>query len=136
MVVVDATPSTPGLANVVQDLEWAFIVQCNFDFSLSDSCMSVAVLDVWYLDSGATKHITSQRNYFTSLEFVPIGNTVSYANNSSYLFKGFGQIVLTTVDGSTLPLSNPLYIPRIKKNFRSIFALVKIGLAVKFMDDR
>ena len=29
-----ATPSTPDSANVVQDLEWAFIVQYNFESSL------------------------------------------------------------------------------------------------------
>ena len=59
-VVVDAIPSTPDSANVVQDSKWAFPMQCNFDSLLNDSCMSIVDLDVWYFDSGATKHITLQ----------------------------------------------------------------------------
>ena len=120
----------------MQDSKWAFTVQCSFDSSLTDSCMSVVDLDVWYFDSGATKHITSQRSFFTSLESAPTGNTVSCANNSSYPVKGVGQIVLTAADGSTFTLTDALYVPGIKKNLLSVSALAKIGLLVKFMDDR
>ena len=58
MTIQDATPSTLESANVVQDSEWAFTMQCNFDSMLSDSCMFVVDLGVWYFDNGATKHIT------------------------------------------------------------------------------
>lgn len=98
--------------------------------------MSVVDLDVWYFDSGATKHITLQHNFFTSLNSAPIGNTVSCTNNSSYPIKGVGQIVLIAADGSTFTLTDTLYVLGIKKNLLSIFALAKIGLLVKFMDDR
>ena len=67
MVVQDTTPSTPESANVVQDLNWAFTVQYSYDPSCEDACIAVANVDVWYFDSGATKHITSQRSFFTSL---------------------------------------------------------------------
>ena len=46
MAIVDATPSNPNSANVVQDSEWAFTMQCNFDSSLTESCMSVVDMDV------------------------------------------------------------------------------------------
>ena len=72
-VVADASPSTTEFANVVQDTEWAFGAQCNYDPLLHDSCMSTVDSDVWYFDSGATKHITSQRSLFTSLESAPKG---------------------------------------------------------------
>ena len=85
---------------------------------------------VWYFDSGATKHITSQRSLFTSLESAPKGNTVTCANNSSYPVGGVGQI------GSTFTLYDALYVPGIKKNLLSVSALAKIGLVVKFVDDR
>ena len=68
MAVADATTSNAESANVVQESEWAFVVQCSYDPSLHDVCMSVADSHVWYFDSGATKHITSQRDMFTCLE--------------------------------------------------------------------
>ena len=63
-------------------------MQCNYDPSREDLCMAVADVDVWYFDSGATKHITSQRSFFTSLCSAPTGNSVSCANDSSYPVKG------------------------------------------------
>ena len=87
-VVADASPSTTECANVVQDTEWAFSAQCSYDPLLHDSCMSAVDSEVWYFDSGATKHITSQRSLFTSLESAPKGNTVTCANNASYPVKG------------------------------------------------
>ena len=98
--------------------------------------MSAVDSDVWYFDSGATKHITSQHSLFTSLEFAPKGNTITCANNSSYPIEGVGQIVLNTANGSTFTLYDVLYVPGIKKNLLSVFALAKIGLVVKFVDDR
>ena len=98
--------------------------------------MSAMDSNVWYFDSGATKHITSQRILFTSLESAPKGNIVTRANNSSYPVEGVGQIVLNAANCSTFTLYDALYVPRIKKNLLSIFALAKIGLVVKFVDDR
>ena len=93
-------------------------------------------MHVWYFDSGATKHITSQRSFFTTLESAPTGNSVTCANNSSYPVKGVGQNVLTAANGSTFTLYDALYVPGIKKNLLSVSAFAKIGLIVKFVDDR
>ena len=118
----------------MQESEWAFAVQCSYDPSLHDVCMSIADSHVWYFDSGATKHITSQRSLFTFLESAPTGNTVTCANNSSYLVEGFGEIVLNAANGSTFTLFDAL--DELKKNLLSVSALAKIGLVVKFVDDR
>ena len=103
---------------------------------LNDYFLYVVDLDVWYFDGDATKHITLHHNFFTSLQFAPIGNLVSCANNFSYLVKRVGQIVLIATDGSTLTLLDALYVLGIKKNLLLFFALAKIGLIIKFMDDR
>ena len=44
--------------------------------------------------------------------------------------------MLTSTDDSTFTITNALYVPGIKKNLLAIFAPAKIGLLVKFMDDR
>lgn len=64
-------------------------------------CQFATDSHVWYFDGGASKHITSHRDLFTSLESVPHGNTVTCANNASYPIQGVGKIVLTTVNGSS-----------------------------------
>ena len=46
----------------------------------------------WYFDSGASKHITSHRDLFSSLETVAVGNSVMCANDSSYPVKGTGKL--------------------------------------------
>jgi transposase InsO family protein len=130
-----STPKTES-ANLVQEEEWAFTTVCSFDPSSHDQCMSAVDSDVWYFDSGATKHITSQRSFFSSLEPAPTGNTVTCANNSSYPVMGVGKIILATADGSSFTLSDALFVPGIKKNLLSVSALAKIGLVVKFVDDR
>ncbi|MCO5592520.1 hypothetical protein L7F22_046523 [Adiantum nelumboides] len=73
-------------ANVVQDREWAFSAYCH----------------------GATKHITSHRDMFTSLEVVPNGNNVTCANNASYPVKGVSKIVLTVANDSSFTLLDAL----------------------------
>ena len=133
MAVTEASPSTTESTNVVQDTEWAFSAQCSYDPLLHDSGISVVDFDVWYFDSGDTKHITSHCSLFTSLEFSPKGNTILCA---SYPIEGVGQIVLNAANGSTFALYDALYVPRIKKNLLSISALSKIGLVVKFVDDK
>ncbi|KAH7421779.1 hypothetical protein KP509_13G075100 [Ceratopteris richardii] len=54
-------------------------------------------------------------------------------------FMGVVKIVLTIVDGSSFTLSDAsdaLFVRGIKKNLLSVSALAKIGLVVKFVDDR
>ncbi|MCO5558079.1 hypothetical protein L7F22_011655 [Adiantum nelumboides] len=112
-------------------------VECTYNPVVHDACMSVAAdSHVWYFDSGATKHITSHRDLFTSLESVPHGNSVTCANNASYPVQGVGKIVLTVANGSSFTLVDALYVPGIKKNLLSISALARLGLVVKFVDDR
>ena len=47
---------------MVQNEEWAFTIVCSFDPSSFEQCMSVVESSIWYFDTGAIKHITSQRN--------------------------------------------------------------------------
>ncbi|MCO5612030.1 hypothetical protein L7F22_066292 [Adiantum nelumboides] len=61
---------------------------------------------------------------------------VTCANNASYPVQGVGKIVLTAANGSSFTLVDALYVPGIKKNLLSVSALARLGLVVKFVDDR
>ncbi|WP_165303590.1 DDE-type integrase/transposase/recombinase, partial [Enterobacter cloacae complex sp. CH23B] len=129
--------SMKGDCNADVDAEWAFSAECTYNPAVYDACLSVAAdSHVWYFDNGATKYITSHRELFTSLESVPHGNSVICANNDSYLVQGVGKIVLTATNGSSFTLVDALYVPGIKKNLLSVSALARLGLVVKFVDDR
>ena len=88
------TGSKSESANVAQDADWAFTVHCSYNPLLHDTCMSIVDSNVWYFDSGASKHITSQRDTFTSLESSLTGNSITCTDNSSYPVKGVGQTTL------------------------------------------
>ncbi|MCO5597177.1 hypothetical protein L7F22_051253 [Adiantum nelumboides] len=91
---------------------------------------------IWYFDSGASRHITSRKDLFCSLDVAPAGKKVTCANNASYPIKGVGKILITISDGSDLCLPDVLYVPGIKKNLLSVSSLAKNGLRVIFEDDR
>ncbi|MCO5597368.1 hypothetical protein L7F22_051444 [Adiantum nelumboides] len=91
---------------------------------------------IWYFDSGASMHITSRKDLFSSLDAAPAGKKVTCANNASYPIKGVGKILITISDGSDLCLPDVLYVPGIKKNLLSVSSLAKNGLRVIFEDDR
>ncbi|MCO5568254.1 hypothetical protein L7F22_021951 [Adiantum nelumboides] len=91
---------------------------------------------IWYFDSGASKHITSRKDFFCSLDAAPAGKKVACANNASYPIEGVGKILITISDGSDLCLPDVLYIPGIKKNLLSVSSLAKNSLQVIFKDDK
>ena len=80
-------------------------LQAKINQSLNQSLQTRAI---WYFDSGATKHITSQHSFLTSLVSAPTCNTITCANNLSYPIEGVGQIVLTNTNGSTFTLKDAL----------------------------
>ncbi|MCO5579721.1 hypothetical protein L7F22_033581 [Adiantum nelumboides] len=91
---------------------------------------------IWYFDSGASRHITSRKDLFCSLDAAPAGKKVTCVNNASYPIKGVGKILITISDGSDLCLPDVLYVTRIKKNLLYVSSLAKSGLRVIFEDDR
>ena len=101
-----------------------------------DACLTVLDMHVWYFTNGVSKHTTSHHDLFSSLEIVSPRNTLMCANNSSYLVKEIGKFKLVATNGSTFMLIYALYVPRIGKNLLPIFVFAKLGLVVKFVDDR
>ncbi|MCO5552141.1 hypothetical protein L7F22_005651 [Adiantum nelumboides] len=62
-----------GYCDANVDVEWAFSAEGTYNPAVHDACMLVAAdSHVLYFDSGATKHITSHHDLFTSLERICI----------------------------------------------------------------
>ena len=154
MAVSDALASCPhdndAITNFVKE-EYAFstcihdsfedendaFLTCRYDSSKYACTFNInETQNTWYFDSGASKHITSRKCFFDSLQSSPSAKRVSCANNSSYSVCGIGEIVLTVVDGLDFRFYDVLYVRGIKKNSLSVSSLNKRGFQVVFEDDK
>jgi len=86
----------------------------------------------WYVNSGATKHMCNQKEWYEKLENVDASTSVTLGDNSKCAVKGKGAIPITTTEGSTRALENVLYIPNLCKNLLSVSAMTKQKMKVEF----
>jgi hypothetical protein len=91
---------------------------------LAGGLMGGASSSCWVLDSGATQHITHDRNIFTSLKMddeLLGGHTVTFGNGSKAPALGIGDVELMTADyPCTVTLGDVLYVPEASVNLISV----------------
>jgi len=84
-----------------------------------------AVTDEWFVDNGATKHVTYQCDIFVSFKEFDIPHTVTAAGGESLPALGKGTVeVLSFVDNKVqkVQLQDVWYVPKIGKNLFSVLA--------------
>ena len=74
---------------------------------------------MWYLDNGASNHMTGDRRLFQELKEVSQG-TVRFGDGSTTKIRGRGWIMLQCQDGGQMRLDNVLYVPELKANILSL----------------
>lgn len=85
--------------------------------------------DVWYLDTGATNHMTGSRAAFSELDANILG-TVKFGDGSIVDIEGRGKILFACKTGEHRALTGVYYIPRLTSNIISIGQLVENGCQV------
>lgn len=93
----------------------------------------------WTLDSGATSHISNDKELFS--ELVPINNkSVKLANGERVNIMGIGCCCVKFINEhektTILKLTNVLYVKDLKSNFISIKKLTNKGCEVRFYDQK
>ncbi|KRX50952.1 Retrovirus-related Pol polyprotein from transposon TNT 1-94 [Trichinella murrelli] len=92
----------------------------------------------WYVDSGATSHMTCNRNFFESLERRK--STVYLADNTAIQAEdiGHGWLFCVTPDGTIekIYLKDVLYIPSLETEFLSAPRITNNGYKIMFQDDK
>ena len=89
------------------------------------------------VDSGATRHICTKRDAFTSYTPVRDDEKVVYLGDShTAQVLGKGKVMLKLTSRKTLALNDVLHIPNIRANLVSIALLGKVGVKVSFEYDR
>lgn len=101
-----------------------------------DKKMSERDYNVWYVDNGATNHVTFRQYLFQTFQPFVAQKTVTTANGDIIKALGKGSIeVKVEVNGNwtKVTLENMWYVPNIKKNLFSVFASQDMHLNSEFV---
>jgi hypothetical protein len=86
---------------------------------LGTSCSDDDHLEGWYLDTGATNHMTDRGNVFSELDRAVQG-TIKFGDESVVNICGKGTIIFSGRHGEHKVLTGVYWIPRLKNSIISI----------------
>jgi hypothetical protein len=92
------------------------------------------VLDnnVWYVDSGASNHMTSHGEWFRDTKDLKTPRFVETSDDTTHPITQIGKVPLSMQNGQIKYLKDVLHVPTITKNLVSIGETVEQGLHVTF----
>ncbi|GJS94858.1 zinc finger, CCHC-type containing protein [Tanacetum coccineum] len=90
---------------------------------------------LWYLDNGASNHMTGVREHFKELD-EKVSGKVKFGDGSYIEIKGKGSILIEFDDENQRIISHVYYIPSLKSNLLSLRQFTKIGCKVVMEDDK
>lgn len=90
--------------------------------------------NVWYLDNGASNHMTGNRSYFKTIN-ESITGKVRFGDDSCIDIKGKGSILFCSKDGAKKVIADVYYIPKLKSNIISLGQATESGCDVVMKDD-
>ena len=89
---------------------------------------------MWYLDIGATNHMTGDKSFFHDLIEKP-GGLVRFEDRSTVEIEGFGSVLLRRKDKKTVKLKTVLYVPKLAVNILSLGKIDNEGYDIR-LDSR
>ena len=90
----------------------------------------------WWINTGATHHVCSDKKMFLAFEPIEIGEKVIMGNSTTMKKQGQGKVVLKMMSGKELTVTNVLYVPKIRKNLVSGSLLNSHGFWLVFESDK
>jgi hypothetical protein len=90
--------------------------------------------DTWLIDSGASMHMTGQRDILSSLTKNNFPQKVTLGDDYQYPIKGVGESTYKLDSRTPMKMKDVLYVPGLTNNLLSISALDKKGFRVAFID--
>ena len=91
---------------------------------------------VWYLDSGASFHMTGDKELFSDLEEKDLQMHVEMGNDGRYSVIGIGTITFERESGNPLFLKDVMHVLGLKKNLVSVAMLEDKGYDVVFSEGK
>lgn len=83
-------------------------------------------LNVWYLDNGASSHMTGFKSKFTKLD-EKVKGVVSFGDGSNVRIEGKGSVCFVCKNGETRTIEDVYYIPTLRNNIMSLGQLAEGG---------
>ena len=96
------------------------------------------VSDVWLLDSGASRHISFKREWFTDFS-ITSGEYVMLGDNGECEVRGVGTVKIRKFVNNewfSSTIENVLYVPKLRKNLFSVGMCAARGYNVTFSEKR
>ncbi|WJZ94150.1 hypothetical protein VitviT2T_013032 [Vitis vinifera] len=90
----------------------------------------------WWIDTGATRHVCSDKKMFSTFEPIENGEKVFMGNSATSEIKGQGKVILKMTSGKELTLTNVLYVLEIRKNLVSGSLLNNHGFRLVFESNK
>ena len=122
-------------ANVVDDLS-KDVSEIDLTAVISEVNLVGSNPKEWWIDTGATRHVCSDKMMFSTFEPIETGEKVFMGNSATSDIKGQGKVVLKMTSGKELTLTNVLYVPEIRKNLVSGSLLNSHGFRLVFESDK
>ena len=91
---------------------------------------------VWFLDSGASFHMTGDRDLFTDLDEKDLGVHIEMGDNGRYSATSIGTISFERESGKPFRLKEVMHVPGLKKNLISVAMLEDKGYDVVFSEGK
>lgn len=92
----------------------------------------------WIIDSGASAHMSMNRNWFTDIQKSSLKQNIVVANQERLQVEGHGNIILKISDGKNkidICAKEVLYVPGLSANLLSVSKIAKQGNKITFDSD-
>ncbi|XP_013633028.1 PREDICTED: uncharacterized protein LOC106338643 [Brassica oleracea var. oleracea] len=89
--------------------------------------------NVWYLDNGASNHMSGDRRYFSSIDDSITGK-IRFGDDSRIDIKGKGIIEFTDRNGEPRKITDVYYIPDLKSNIISLGQATESGCDIRMKE--
>ena len=110
----------------------ALASQFKLDFTLFTRMVSSIVGSGWFIDNGASFHMTDDKSLFITLEEKDLQILIAMGNDEKYSVSGVGMVVFQREHGAHITFIDVKYVPRLKRNLVSITMLEDRGYDVVF----
>ena len=90
--------------------------------------------DIWYLDNGASNHMTGDKRYFSSIDET-ISGKVRFGDDSRIDIKGKGTISFTDMNGEARKMMDVYFIPDLRSNIISLGQATESGCDIRLRGD-
>lgn len=90
--------------------------------------------NIWYLDNGASNHMSGDRRYFSNIDETITGK-VRFGDDSRIDIKGKGSIEFLDRNGEPRKILDVYYIPDLKSNIISLGQATESGCDIRMKDE-